>query len=215
MNMRKIVFQKEFELTEWGDTWEIESVSAGPREDIVITAVNRVNPALQANPDQLIQAFYQQHRRYFIVPGRGEKLQSVVASERLFLHIQRFGPESVLLVDGRCRRGDNNAEITTKSGEVLSTFHVGDGINDVRVTPDNKIWVSYFDEGIFGRTVGQAGLARFSSEGKLEFNFNEYARKNGIPDIADCYALNVRDGEVYAYYYTDFPLVRIKDDRVE
>jgi hypothetical protein len=215
MNAHKIVFQKAFELSECDDAWEVESVSAGPREELVITAVTRVDPALRANPDRLIQAFYQQRRRYLVLPGRGEKSQSVVAPERLFLHIQPFGPEAVLLVEGRCRSGDNNAKITTKSGEVLSTFHAGDGINDVRVTPENKIWVSYFDEGVFGSTVAQAGLARFSSEGKLEFNFNESALKNGIPDIADCYALNVCNGEVFLYYYTDFPLVRIKNDRAE
>jgi hypothetical protein len=212
MNTRTIVFHKQFELTEWGATWEVESVSAGPREEIVVTAVTRTDPASRANP---VQAFYQQRRRYLVLPGPSEKPQSVTASEHLFLHVQPFGPEAFLVVDGRCRAGDKNAEITNKSGEVLTAFHVGDGIKDIRVTPDNKIWVSYFDEGVFGSTLGQAGLARFSSEGKLEFDFNEFALKEGIPDIADCYALNVCDAEVFAYYYTDFPLARIKDDRVE
>jgi len=121
MNTSKTVFQRQFELTEWDDAWEIESVSVGPREQIVITAVTRIDPALRANPDQLIQAFNQQRRRYLVLASHGEKSQSVTAPERLFLHVQPFGPEATLLVDGRCRPGDNNAEIATKSGEVLST----------------------------------------------------------------------------------------------
>lgn len=125
MNTSKIVFQRQFELTEWDDAWEIESVSVGPREQIVITAVTRIDPALRANFDQLIQAFNQQRRRYLVLASHGEKSQSVTAPERLFLHVQPFGPEATLLVDGRCRPGDNNAEIATKSGEVLSTSEMG------------------------------------------------------------------------------------------
>ena len=45
MNTSKTVFQRQFELTEWDDAWEIESVSVGPREQIVITAVTRIDPA--------------------------------------------------------------------------------------------------------------------------------------------------------------------------
>jgi hypothetical protein len=38
----------------------------------------------------------------------------------------------------------------------------------------------------------------------------EYMAPAGFGMIVDCYALNVADRETWAYYYTDFPLVRIE-----
>jgi hypothetical protein len=118
---------------------------------------------------------------------------------------------TVSLGRSRCRSGEDNAFLQGVSGEVVAAFHLGDGIEDVQVATDGSIWVGYFDEGVFGNSVGQAGLACFSKEGSLQFDFNSEAEKRGIPYIADCYTFNAVADAVYTYYYTDFPLIQIEN----
>src|SRR5260370_22713834 len=138
MNTSKIVFQRQFELTEWDDAWEIESVSVGPREQIVITAVTRIDPALRANPDQLIQAFNQQRRRYLVLASHGEKSQSVYRprtpiSPRSAIWARDYpiGGRSVPPWRQQCR--DRN-----QVGRSTFPVHVGAGGNHAPPTPSNK-----------------------------------------------------------------------------
>ena len=61
-----------------------------------------------------------------------------------------------------------------------------------------KVWVSYFDEGVFrgssGLGSGPPALGRYDAEGVQRFNFN--AANEWM--IADCYAFNVvSDEEVW------------------
>ena len=35
-----------------------------------------------------------------------------------------------------------------------------------------------------------------------------------MPPIDDCYAMNVIDGDVWLYYYSEFPLVQMKDKEI-
>jgi hypothetical protein len=76
--------------------------------------------------------------------------------------------------------------------------------------------VSYFDEGVFGDTVlGRAGLAHLDGSGTVIFKFNDLASDGTVPDIADCYALNVFcDRDVWLCYYTDFPLVQVTENKI-
>ncbi len=129
--------------------------------------------------------------------------------------------DGALLVDARCnwkRRGpEKNAVATDGQGAILRTFPLGDGIEDVRVTSEGLIWVSYFDEGIFGNrgwsdpgppAMGATGLVGYDSDGTVRFKFDAAAAGD---TISDAYALNVTsDGEVWVYFYTEFPIVRIR-----
>ena len=131
--------------------------------------------------------------------------------------VQPLGDEAWLLVRGRADgEGDRNAHVYDHSGKRLRSFHAGDGIQDVQATRGGQVWVSHFDEGVFGGTrLGQAGLARMGGSGECSFEFNRIAG-GGVPGISDCYALNVAsEREVWLYYYTDFPLVRLVDGRVD
>jgi hypothetical protein len=124
----------------------------------------------------------------------------------------------VLVVGSRCRRhGDGRAErnacVFDGNGTLLRDFTVGDGIEHVQTTSDGAIWVGYFDEGVFGNfgwdePIGSSGIVVFDAAGAQRWAFEP---REGAPDIADCYALNVDDREAWACYYTDFPLVRIAD----
>jgi hypothetical protein len=120
----------------------------------------------------------------------------------------------VLVVGPRSeRRGDvRNATVYDRDGSVAREFRLGDGIEDVQTTRDGAIWVSYFDEGILGNwpagraPAGASGLARFDGYGSVQ---SEFEPPLGGEPIWDCYALNVADDVVWAYYYVAFPLVRI------
>ena len=134
-----------------------------------------------------------------------------------FHAIQPLGKALWLLVRGRAdNEEDRNARIYDGSGRHVRSFHAGDGIQEVQTTNDGRIWVSYFDEGVFGNTkLGRSGLVCLDNRGRCIFDYGTLVGDD-VPSIADCYALNVcSDREVWLCYYTDFPLVRLLDDKPE
>ncbi|MEU6799150.1 hypothetical protein ABZ907_46305 [Nonomuraea wenchangensis] len=128
---------------------------------------------------------------------------------------------NVLLVGGRCswRNGaaECNAAIYDADGKRRRVGVLGDGIEDVQTTPSGEIWVSYFDEGVCGSRgwgeadspapIGSCGLIRFRPDLDIAWRYPYDGEFGGI---ADCYALNVAGEDAWAYYYTDFPIVRIR-----
>ena len=86
-------------------------------------------------------------------------------------------------------------------GALRFTLDLGDASEDVQTTPDGRIWVSYFDEGVFGNGVGRQGLICFDSAGRVLFQYADFAEQNALPTIADCYAINVDPtGAVWVNY---------------
>ena len=130
--------------------------------------------------------------------------------------VQPLARDRWLLVRGRAAGvGDWNAHVYEADGAPRLSFHAGDGIEDVQATERDRVWVSYFDEGVFGDTpLGRSGLACFDRDGRPVFRLDD------LPDpvlrsMADCYALNVcSDRETWLYFYTGFPLVRLMDGKV-
>jgi hypothetical protein len=135
-------------------------------------------------------------------------------------HVDLLPDGDLLIVGARSQRYrdgsiDDNAHIFDSSGIHRSAFCLGDGIEHLGVDHCSSIWVAYFDEGVFGshgwtQPVGAAGLVRFSRHGDRLW---AYIPPSGAAGIADCYALNVDARTTWIYYYTDFPLVQITDNR--
>lgn len=138
--------------------------------------------------------------------------------------VQPLPQGELLLVGSRCGRFpdgslERNARVFDRRGNLLRDFSLGDGIQDVQTTRQGEVWVSYFDEGVFGNLdwgmtggeepIGVTGLVRYNSEGTKEWVYSE---PPDVAPIVDCYALNVADWETWAYYYSAFPLVRIRPD---
>jgi hypothetical protein len=125
-----------------------------------------------------------------------------------------FSDGTILLVQGRCStEGDTlekNAYIYDATGQLKDSFLLGDGISQIQIDEMDTIWVSYFDEGIFGafanmEPIGAKGLVAYSKNGQKLWEANDY-------DIADCYAMNVVSSkEVNFYYYDSYKLVQLKD----
>jgi hypothetical protein len=131
-----------------------------------------------------------------------------------FPHIQSLPNGEILLVAARtyCPVGGagKSAAVYSPDGGLLRSFVLGDGIIHVQVSNDGSIWVSYFDEGVFGNApVTAAGLVRFDTTGEVMW---KYKAPEEIEYIADCYAMNVAHDATWICYYTEFPVVRIKPD---
>lgn len=130
-------------------------------------------------------------------------------------------PDGRLLVAGtrsKVRDGvpERNAAVFGPTGFIERSGVLGDGIEDVQVSPSGRILVSYFDEGIAGANgwSARSGLPPVGAPGLVEFSAMlvpiwRYAPPQGLPPIADCYAMNLADESLWTCYYTDFPIVRI------
>lgn len=162
--------------------------------------------------DYLVVRWQDGQLRTLVVPG-----ESMVVS-----YVQPF-PGGVLLAGARCfwraEGAEKNAFAVDWSGRELARFTLGDGIQDLRTTRDGTIWTSYFDEGVFGNygwgspgpaPIGETGLMAFSSTGDARFAYDHAAARTD--SVVDAYAMNVvGEAEVWLYFYTEFPIVRILD----
>ena len=113
---------------------------------------------------------------------------------------------------------DQNAVIIDGDGRRLASATFGDGIEHVQTTPSGKIWVGYFDEGVFGNNDwGSPGPAPLGHTGLVQYTASltpDWSFPSGAADtwgsIDDCYALNLADETAWTCYYSDFPVVRIE-----
>lgn len=121
-----------------------------------------------------------------------------------------FPDGRILVVGPRCdwRSEDdydlNGAVIQADTGHVTRIL-LGDGISGTQIDSLGRIWVGYFDEGLFG---GCSGLTCFSASGEKIWQFPT----NAAYAILDCYALNVSGSEAAIFFYADFPLCKIGKD---
>lgn len=66
--------------------------------------------------------------------------------------------------------------------------------------------------GWYGGGIGAHGVVCFDSVGRPIFKYSEFAEQNQLPFIDDCYAMNVvDDDEMWLSYYSDFPLISVKN----
>ena len=135
--MNTVIFHKVTEIAEIGEDLEIRRISGGPRGEIIMQA--------STQGDQLST---QLKWSYFFLRSDIGNMQELSPPAPGYFHVQPFGATEMLWVDVRYRRGELNASRRDQSGQEVHAFHLGDGIEDIQVTQDEKIWVSYFDEGV-------------------------------------------------------------------
>jgi hypothetical protein len=124
-----------------------------------------------------------------------------------------------LVVGARCQwrpeGPERNAVIFDANGRKVAEGTLGDGIEEVLATPSGRIWVGYFDEGVYGNygwggpgpePIGSHGLVQFTDAFEMLWQY-PYDAEGGA--ISDAYALNVDAETAWSCYYTDFPVVRI------
>ncbi|WP_343611013.1 hypothetical protein [Novosphingobium sp.] len=107
-------------------------------------------------------------------------------------HAQRLPDGGYVLASCRSKVGERNLQIFGPSGRFVRSFPIGDGIEHLAVDSRGRIWVGYFDEGIFGGDPLSAhGLSRFDQHGDLEYQWN--GRPNA--PIDDCDTLTLDDND--------------------
>jgi hypothetical protein len=129
-------------------------------------------------------------------------------------------PDGKVLVAGtRCAwygegEFDLNGIVIDPATGACERILLGDGIARLSIDQSSRIWVGYYDEGIYGnfgwgnpgpRPVGAAGLACFNARGEKVWEFPGAS-------IDECYALNVKGSEAFAYFCAGFPICRISSD---
>jgi hypothetical protein len=151
----------------------------------------------------------------------GHLRQLRLVEESLVISYAQPIESGVLLVGARCRwtpeSVEKNAVIYDWDAREVRRLTLGDGIQDVRTTPDGTIWTSYFDEGTCGNygwnhpgptPIGAPGLVAFDQRGVVRWAYD--AEKAHTDSICDAYALNVATtDDVWIYFYTEFPIVHV------
>ena len=130
-----------------------------------------------------------------------------------FSHVQSLPDRSWLVAAHWPDDNAINGWVYDQNGNQIDALSLGGGIKDVQVSTVGHIWVSYFDEGIYGAGGSGEGLIGFNRDGSVRFRFSQLFEQ-GLPPIDDCYALNVVDDLVCLYYYSAFPLVKLRQGRV-
>jgi hypothetical protein len=132
-----------------------------------------------------------------------------------FPNVDQF-PDKRWLVANSRSNGIGNARVLRADGTEERRIELGDGIEHIKIDDQQRVWVGWFDEGIFGNgrwrypglkwPPSSYGIASFDERGEL-------VKHATLQSIADCYALNVLGDIAWACTYTDFPVWEIGDER--
>ena len=133
-----------------------------------------------------------------------------------------FPDRRVLIAASRCAWGMGDKYLLNgliydpKTGE-RTLFLAGDGIESLAINSKSHIFISYYDEGVFGNNgwegqgiegPGVGGVTCFDDTGEVLWQHNKTANMEDGSFISDCYALNVSGSDAYYYFYTDFLLAK-------
>ena len=207
-----LIFSKHLDFAQLPRDWRVSRASVDWQGSplLLVDEGKPPYPSGDASTEERIRWFNTPPRARHLVywDGVSQRTLTFEKSTGIFsFHVQRFG-EGWLLGEGRGGRAD----ICDREGRLQRTLDLGDASNDVQTTSNGHIWVSYFDEGVFGGGIGRHGVVCFDSAGQPIFKYSDFAEQNQLPFIDDCYAMNVvNEEEVWLSYYMDFPLVSIKN----
>lgn len=178
----------------------------------------RIQAALQASsplkpPSQLRELGASGTARIWTLAATGWMEGPTFPLETPFPIVDRFADGRWLVVGARILDGAN-ARVLGPDGCVIARFILGDGIEYVAIDQSNRIWVAWFDEGVFGndgwRVPGKKSppsssvVACFADDGAL-LELPGWPSEAG--SVADCYAMNVVGRGAWSCTYLDFPLV--------
>jgi hypothetical protein len=231
-SLRKLL---EIQLSPWRDFsnylagMELVSINIDPSGKLYLLAVTAPADYREHNTGvSLPKIITSQLQTFLIISTDGLKTDIFRIEQQNWNYhfVQPLPDNELLLVCARSHyRGpkdyDLNGKVFAQNGTLKREFLLGDGIQDIQTTADGKIWASYFDEGIFGNfgweypaspPIGASGLVMWDKFGKKQY---EFSPPDELDSMCDCYALNVvSDKETWCYYYTEFPLVCIREGQV-
>ena len=197
--------------------------SLGPKNEICILAIQNI-PELIDGSFPPTKTKEKNDYRVIIHDQDGKKIIELNNQNWNYHFVQPIDENNFLLVCARSYyyesgKYDLNAKVFDRFGNQIREFLLGDGIQNVYVTKENKIWTSYFDEGVYGNygwevPIGRNGLRAWDSNGNEIYQYPNSDQNKYFID--DCYALNiVADEEVWFYFYLDFSLARYNNGQIE
>ncbi|MFD0549143.1 hypothetical protein ACFQ0X_08125 [Streptomyces rectiviolaceus] len=128
-----------------------------------------------------------------------------------FPRIDALPDGGFVVADARSRRSEQHVQIFDPLGRESWAFRVGDAVEDLLADQAGRLWVGYFDEGVFGDDeLSHPGLRCWSAEGEPLW---AYEAAEGASEIYDCYALNVAEDAVWVCAYSDFALLEVRPGR--
>jgi hypothetical protein len=209
-----------------GNQGAIVAFDIGPDGVIYfVVALKPLDDRIERNQVSFAKTLADSPQRYRVLGLDGSDVvhDCTIENERFNIHHVQPLLGELLLVCARCHyKGPSNTErngrVYSRDGKLTREFVLGDGIASVQTTSRGEIWTSYFDEGIFGNygwndPIGASGLVAWDPFGTQAYSF---VPGKGLDHICDCYALNVAtDDDVWLYYYTEFPLVRLRRRAIE
>ncbi|NGY88846.1 TetR family transcriptional regulator [Bacillus megaterium] len=125
--------------------------------------------------------------------------------------IRWINEQEFLIVNSRTRSKNSNLYILNREGAVKSSFYCGDAIEDVSPNKEG-IWISYFDEGVFGKGISTEGLVLFSYGGQPIFRFHSDLDRELV--IGDCYAIcKSKANALWLCAFPDFDIVELDKNK--
>ncbi|WP_394555490.1 TetR family transcriptional regulator (plasmid) [Priestia aryabhattai] len=125
--------------------------------------------------------------------------------------IRWINEQEFLIVNSRTRSKNSNLYILNREGTVKSSFHCGDAVEDVSPNKEG-IWISYFDEGVFGKGISTEGLVLFSYGGQPIFRFHSDLDRELV--IGDCYAIcKSKANALWLCAFPDFDIVELDKNK--
>lgn len=183
--MPPLVFRKRFDFGDAPADWRPVNIALDwSGNPLLLMVEGKGDSPSFTDLDAWSRWYRTRAKAHHVIYWEGETPQTVRLEQSQGLssfHVQRF-QDGWLMGE---RRGGRTV-VYNRLGSVTTTLDLGDGSEDLQTTLDGKIWVSYFDEGIFGNTLGAEGAICFDSAGSPVFRFAEFARKYGLPMISDC-----------------------------
>ncbi|MFC0187079.1 hypothetical protein ACFFJY_02210 [Fictibacillus aquaticus] len=167
-----------------------------------------------ASTEKVIDADYHHVYGYIAVVRKNRRRVFYKNSEALtlttkisFSKVRWLTENTILLAETLADNDRPNIHIVSLEAGLLSSFHGGDCIRDVLVTADG-IWISYFDQGVYGEGISTNGLVLFSQNGEVLYRYRHDNHNRVIID--DCYAICPgENGDIWLFPYYDFPLVSL------
>ena len=215
--MRTVTAVQQADLAEVTAGWNIINVTVGPGGEMLVLLLKQQPDYRATGLGASYAKPFADRPNQFRICRLQEGMKHTIdlpETRENFHFLQPLDAGRWLLVRARTvDQSDLNAHIYSAAGQHLSAFHTGNSVQDVQATKDGDIWVSFFDQGVCSNDeMAQEGVLCLDDCGKISFTL---ASLPNVPYIADCYAMNVAyKNEVWLCYYTDFPLVRIRDKKL-
>lgn len=200
MENAEISFRQVADLSKWLKNREIASWSVCSDSSICLLLV-KPGDVEKAHPSGSKRESYD---AWFMrcEPNRVIDEVGLGSMEIRFPKVASFSDGFILVVSSR--GANENAFLYEQNGGLRRKFSVGDAVEDVQVTPGSRIWVSYFDE------AALPGIACFDRRGNKQWT---YPPDDSDECVDDCYSMNVIGETVWTCYYSEFPVVKIAENR--